>query len=93
MELPELPAPDIWVREDFGLGDSTVHQGYTADQMRAYGEQCALAERGKILAALKAEIDHCATNDVRLVPVFGRAQGVLGVPSSYIEAVIERFSA
>lgn len=35
-EYPELPPPDIWVREDFGLGDTTIHTGYTSEQMRAY---------------------------------------------------------
>ena len=37
--LPPLPTPDIWVREDFGLGDFTTHIGYSEDQLRSYAEE------------------------------------------------------
>jgi hypothetical protein len=40
-----LPQPDIWVREDFGLGDFTTHIGYSEEQLRTYGEACAKAAR------------------------------------------------
>lgn len=47
--FPPLPAPDIWVREDFGLGDSTVHQGYTAEQMQERDRQIAALVRAQVL--------------------------------------------
>lgn len=59
-ELPPLPTPDIWVREDFGLGDWTTHEGYTADQMRAYAQEAARQERE---AAAKACEDFGASYD------------------------------
>jgi hypothetical protein len=49
VELPELPDP-----VDYSDVPSIAHVwGYTADQMRAYGEACALAERER--CALIAE--------------------------------------
>jgi hypothetical protein len=46
VELPELPDP-----VDYSDVPSIAHVwGYTADQMRAYGEACALAERERAAA-------------------------------------------
>lgn len=69
--LPPLPPPDIWVREDFGLGDSTVHQGYTPQEVEAIRretvEACiarceAVAQRHQEQHHSAAEIgaDECA---------------------------------
>ena len=44
-DLPPLPEFGIIVWEDFGLGDRTCHEGYTADQMKEY----ALAARADLL--------------------------------------------
>lgn len=49
MELPELPQP--WRREPDSEHDGDggpLVDHFTADQMLAYGEQCALAERERI---------------------------------------------
>lgn len=44
-----------------------------------------------VRAALVAEIEHAALNDMRLPPSFGRALGRAAVPSETIEAVLQRF--
>lgn len=52
MELPELP------KAEWELAGPAGDPGYTADQMRAYGEQCILMERercAKVCEALGGE--------------------------------------
>lgn len=49
VKLPELPA--------FGFCQSGSHiSGYTADQMRAYGEQCRLATTEQPGSAVQGEV-------------------------------------
>jgi hypothetical protein len=58
IELPPLPAPDKWWREDFGLGDSTVHEGYSVEQMYEYARAFAarLATPAPVTAAQSEQI-------------------------------------
>lgn len=66
--LPPLPEPDIWVREDFGLGDSTVHQGYTAEQMQERDRQIA---EHVIRACAEVAQEHADAWKNRPVPLLG----------------------
>lgn len=54
--MAELPAPDIWVREDFGLGDTTIHTGFTADQMHDYARKHAAPILAKLEASRAREV-------------------------------------
>lgn len=64
-QLGPLPKPDIWVREDFGLGDTTTHIGYNEEQMRAYAVQAVQKERERarvlVLAAVHHAVNACAS--------------------------------
>lgn len=46
-ELPPLPEFGIFVTENFGLGDWSQHEGFTADQMHAYARAAVAAQEAK----------------------------------------------
>lgn len=48
-ELPKLPNPDCYVRQDYGLGDWSETWAHSDEQMRQYAEQS--------VAPLLAEIE------------------------------------
>jgi hypothetical protein len=52
MELPALPEMvDTYETSHYP-------KGFTADQMREYGEQCALAERARCIQVCESEVDY-----------------------------------
>jgi hypothetical protein len=65
---------------------------FTRKAVRALYLKAAALERDAVISALRAEIDHCAANDLRMAARVGRSVGDPGVPAGYVEAVIERFS-
>lgn len=85
--FPPLPPPDILVREDFGLGDSTVHQGYTAEQMqerdrqiaeqvvRACAEMCEKIADTRVRMHLPSAVaDQCADAILAMLPMKGQKE-------------------
>lgn len=61
MTLPPLPPSRTLSRGD---DDGPLQLGYTADQMRAYGEACAAAEREACAKVCEAE-DQLGLDDER----------------------------